>query len=70
MNSTGATTKDRQENELQERRWSVVSFDKCEASSLTYFEAAQKLADLEAAKVPGLCLVTDEAAERMCDRNS
>jgi len=57
-------------NELLERRWSVVSFDKCEASNLTYERAAKKLSELEAAKVAGLCIVTDEAATRMCGTGS
>ena len=45
--------------------WSVVSFDKCEASGLAYDAAAKLLADLDAEKIPGLTIVTDDAARRM-----
>lgn len=51
--------------ELQEPRWSVISFAKPEASSLTYTQAEQKMKELEAQKVSGLCIVTDEVAARM-----
>jgi hypothetical protein len=43
----------------------VISFDKCEASGLTHADALMKLAELDAKKVAGLCIVTDEAAERV-----
>lgn len=52
-------------SELREPRWSVVSFETCMAKNLTYAEAEQKLGELEAAKVSGLCIVTDEVAERV-----
>jgi hypothetical protein len=55
--------------ELREAVWSVVSFDKCEASNLTYAEAEQKLNELEAQKVSGLCIVTDETAARIAAKN-
>lgn len=51
--------------ELQEPRWSVISFEKCEAANLTYPQAEQKLAELERQKISGLCIITDEAAARM-----
>ena len=54
--------------ELREAVWSVVSFDKCEASNLTYAEAEQKLSDLEAQKISGLCIVTDEVAARITSK--
>lgn len=53
------------QNELDEPRWSVVSFDKCVAENLTYEQAAQKIAELTAQKVSGLCIITDEAASRI-----
>ena len=53
------------DSELFSGRWSVVSFDKCEASGLTYPEAAQRLAELDAKRVAGLCILTDEAAARL-----
>jgi hypothetical protein len=52
-------------SELTEPRWSVISFEKSEASGLTYAEAEQKRVQLEAENVVGLCIVTDEAAERI-----
>jgi hypothetical protein len=56
-------------NELREAFWSVVSFEKCEASGLTYVEAEQKMAELYAQKVSGLCIVTDETAARISKKN-
>lgn len=56
-------------SELDEPIWSVVSFDRCEASGLTYAAAAQKMAELDAGKVSGLCVVTDEAASRISVKN-
>ena len=62
-----ASTKDFP-NELREAFWSVISFEKCEASSLTYVEAEQKMRELETQSVSGLCIVTDETAARISDR--
>ncbi len=56
-------------NELREAFWSVISFEKCEASSLTYPEAEQKINKLEAQGVSGLCIVTDEVAARVSNKN-
>lgn len=52
-------------SELAALCWSVVSFDKCEASHLTYEQAEGKLRELRAQKVSGLCIVTDDAAGRI-----
>jgi hypothetical protein len=52
-------------NELREPLWSVISFEKCEANGLTYEDATRKIAELDAQKVPGLCIVTDEVAARI-----
>lgn len=52
-------------SELDLPMWSVVSFDKCEESGLTYASASKLMADKEAAGVYGLCIVTDEAAYRV-----
>jgi len=52
-------------NELNESRWSVVTFERRAAKNLTYGEAAQELEKLCAKKIAGLCIVTDEAAERV-----
>ena len=57
-------------SELESPQWSVVSFDKCEASGLTYTAAAKMMAELDAADVYGLCIVTDDASERISDRKS
>jgi len=52
-------------NELNEARWSVVSFEKCVAKNLTYSQAEEKLVKLGAEKIAGLCIVSDEAAARI-----
>jgi hypothetical protein len=52
-------------SELNESRWSVISFETCVAESLTYAQAEQKMKELEAARVSGLCIVTNETAERI-----
>jgi len=52
-------------SELNEPRWSVVTFEICAANGLTYDEAAKELKKLEAKKTSGLCIVTDEAAEKV-----
>jgi len=44
--------------------WSVVSFDNCAASGLTYEEAMTKMAELRIENVSGLCIVTDDAAAK------
>lgn len=53
------------QSELNEPCWSVVSFEKRVAERLTYEQAAQKLAELAAGKTSGLCIITDEAANRI-----
>lgn len=55
------------ESELSEARWSVISFDKCEASGLTYQQAIETMAELGARRTAGLAIVTDEAADRIED---
>jgi hypothetical protein len=55
-------------SELREAVWSVVSFDKSEASNLTYAEAEQKMRELLEQKVSGLCIVTDETAARIAGK--
>lgn len=51
-------------SELDELRWAVVSFERTEASGLTYKKALQWMNELDLQGVAGLCLVTDEAALR------
>lgn len=53
------------DSELSEPRWSVISFERREAGSLTYSRAAALLSQLDGDGVAGLCIVTDEAAQRI-----
>ena len=55
------------ESRLDQSVWSVVSFDKLEAGGLTYRQAEDLMAALDAQGIPGLCIVTDEAAARIVD---
>lgn len=64
--STNAAEHSQEEtSELNMPQWSLVSFEKTIAGNLTYAEAAEKLKELEAQKVSGLCIITDEAAARL-----
>lgn len=51
--------------ELDEPRWSVLSFEKQEAGGLTYAQASALMDELDSHGVAGLCTVTDEAAARL-----
>lgn len=51
--------------DIDQPMWSVVSFDKIEATGLTYAQAAKLLAELDANGVNGLCIVTNEAARKI-----
>ena len=53
------------ESELSAARWAVISFERCEASGLTYDQAVEKRAELEQQKIAGLGIVTNEAAARI-----
>lgn len=53
------------QSELAEQRWSVVTFESRAAAGLTYDQAIQKLDKLRAENKFGLCIITDEAAERV-----
>jgi hypothetical protein len=55
-------------SELNDPRWSVVSFEARAAGNLTYAQATEKLAELAAQKVAGLCIITDEAAARLDEK--
>jgi hypothetical protein len=50
--------------DLDEPRWSVVSFDRIEAGGLTHAQAAKFVNELHLNNIPGLCLITDAAASR------
>ena len=52
-------------SELDLPQWSVVSFDDCEASGLTYAAAVRLLEEREAAGVYGLCIVTDDVSAKV-----
>jgi len=58
-------TESKNRGDLSSGIWSVVSFEKLEAKGLTYQEASELMAELGSRKVPGLCIVTDKAAERL-----
>ncbi len=52
-------------SELHEPIWSLVSFEKCIKSNLTYDEAVKEMDRLIPQKVPGLCIITDQAAGKL-----
>mgnify|MGYP003551763804 CR=1 FL=1 len=54
-------------SELSEPMWSVVTFETVAASSLSYDEAQNLAAKLEKEKVSGICIITDEAAQRIAN---
>ena len=54
-------------NELEEPRWAVISFERREGAGLTYQQAAKLLSELDSRRVPGLAVVTDEAAAKVSD---
>ncbi|HEX8287841.1 MAG TPA: hypothetical protein VF556_07600 [Pyrinomonadaceae bacterium] len=55
-------------NELRKPLWSVVNFDGRVAENLTYEEAERKIAELQNQNISGLCIITDEAAQRISKR--
>lgn len=57
-------------SELQEQRWSVVSFESVAVRNLTYDEARIWLEKLQKQKISGLCIVTDEAADRLTEKRN
>ena len=58
-----------QDCDLDDARWSLVSFDRREAGGLTYAQAVHLMSELDALDVPGLCIVTDEAAGKLTTKN-
>jgi hypothetical protein len=52
-------------SELQEQRWSVLSERGREAARLSYADAHALVRTLTGERVHGLCVITDEAAERL-----
>ncbi len=52
-------------SELDEPIWSVISFARVERRDLKYSEAVLILSGLESRRVAGLCIVTNETADRV-----
>jgi hypothetical protein len=52
-------------SELHQPMWAVVSFEKVIKNGLNYDEALAEMERLKSEKVFGLCIITDEAAERI-----
>ena len=52
-------------SELDEPIWSLISFERVESTNLRYEEAARLLSELDQRRVPGLCIVTNNAASRI-----
>ena len=63
--SEASEQREKLHSELDLPMWSVVSFDECEASGLTYHAAVEMMSEKEAAGVYGLCIVSDDAASRV-----
>lgn len=57
-------------SEILERRWSVITYESVAVSGLTYNEALEWVKKLDAQKISGLCIVTDEAAAKIKNGNS
>lgn len=53
------------ESELAEPVWAVISFERREASGISFDEAVEIIKDLDDKGVSGLCIVTDDAASRI-----
>jgi len=54
-------------SELNQPRWSVVSFESVAVRGLTYTDARNWLEKLQKQNIAGLCIVTDEAAARISE---
>lgn len=66
QNTAGKKIKEEQApDELNRPIWSVISFDRHEAGGLIYAEAIKRLEELEAKGIAGLCIVTDNAADKI-----
>ena len=50
--------------ELNEQRWGVLSERGCEATGLTYADAAELMRRLLREKVSGISIITNDAARR------
>ena len=52
-------------SDLDQPRWSLVSFERREAGGLTYNQAVALMAELDNYGMAGLCIITDQAASRL-----
>lgn len=52
-------------SELNEERWAVISERGCEARRLKHADAAQLVRRLADERLSGLCVISDEAAQRL-----
>ena len=52
-------------SELDEPIWSVVSFERVEGTLLDHQSAQRLMNELEFKRVPGLCIITNDAAARV-----
>ena len=52
-------------SELNEQLWAVLSERGCEAHGLSYNDAHLMLRALVREKISGLCIITDDAAQRV-----
>lgn len=52
-------------SELDLPVWSVISFEKRVGKNLKYAQARELLEKFTGEKISGLCIITDEAAEKM-----
>jgi hypothetical protein len=64
-NAEAAATENEASSELNEPRWSVVSFESVAVHGLAYADAKNWLEKLQKQNIAGLCIVTDEAAARI-----
>lgn len=63
--SDTSSRKGQDRSELDRPHWAVVSFEQVEDTGLTYPQAVEKMRELDANDVVGLCIVTDDAALRI-----
>ena len=63
-NEADETEEEQIVSELEMPMWSVIGFESVIKSGLTYIEAQEVIASKQKESVRGLCIVTDEAAER------
>jgi hypothetical protein len=54
-------------SELLEPRWSVITFEGCAVRGLNYDDALNWMKKLKSQGLSGLCIVTDDAADRISD---